>query len=458
MNSGSLFRTADGKDYKVTFFLITSLFMLWGFCNGMIDVMDKHFQDYLRLSKAQSAWVQFAHYLGYFLMALPAGVLARKTGYKGGIITGLLMVALGGFWFVPATHIGTFWAFLLGVCLVSMGLTFLETVANPYTTVLGPAQFAAARINLAQSFNGIGWILGPIVGGMFFYSSEGAETAQGQLYVPYLAVACIVLVLAVIFFAARVPDLEAADEDLGSAPNETREERPLWANKHFAGAVVAQFFYVAAQAGIFSFFINYVVSEVPSISPSLVGGWFLKGGAVQRDGAFYINEQGASRLLGVAGFGLFLMGRFVGAALLRRMPAHRALAAYGIANTILCGLVALRLGWLSVGAVFLVFFFMSIMFPTIFSMGIHGLGNKAKKASAFIVMAIMGGAIMPKLMGYLGDRYNMAVSFFMPQACFVVVAVYGLAWTRLRETIVPRTWSNDAGSEATQPTSPEGEI
>jgi FHS family L-fucose permease-like MFS transporter len=456
MNSGGLFRTPDGKDYKVTFFLITSLFMLWGFCNGLIDVMDKHFQDYLRLSKAQSAWVQFAHYLGYFLMALPAGFLARRTGYKGGIITGLIMVSLGGFWFVPATHIGTFWAFLLGVCLVSMGLTFLETVANPYTTVLGPPQFAAARINLAQSFNGIGWIMGPIVGGAFFYSSEGTEAAQRQLYVPYLAVAFIVLVLAVVFFVARVPDLETPAESPGPATNGIAEGRPLWANRHFAGAVVAQFFYVAAQAGIFSFFINYVVSEVPSVSPSEVGGWFLKGGGVQRDGAFYINEQGASRLLGVAGFGMFLLGRFVGAVLLRKVPAHRTLAAYGIVNTILCGLVVLRLGWLSVASVFLIFFFMSIMFPTIFSLGIHGLGNKAKKASAFIVMAIVGGAIMPKVMGFLGDRYNMAVSFFMPLACFVVVAAYGLAWTRLKDAVSPKYLRRDPGLHGDRQGSPQG--
>ncbi|MEI7721622.1 MAG: MFS transporter, partial [Verrucomicrobiota bacterium] len=135
--------------------------------------MDKHFQDFLHLTKAQSAWVQFAHYLGYFLMALPAGWLARKLGYKGGILSGLAMVALGCFWFIPATQISTFWAFLLGVCVISMGLTFLETIANPYTTVLGAPQFAAVRINIAQSFNGVGWILGPILGGMFFYSSEG---------------------------------------------------------------------------------------------------------------------------------------------------------------------------------------------------------------------------------------------------------------------------------------------
>src|SRR6266550_140036 len=148
-----LFRAADGQNLLFTFALVSSLFLLWGFCNGMIDVMDKHFQEELGLTKSQSAWVQFAHYLGYFLMSLPAGWLATKLGYKGGIITGLLIVAAGGFWFIPATHIASFWAFLLGVCAIAAGLTFLETIANPYTTVLGPLEYAATRINLAQSCN-----------------------------------------------------------------------------------------------------------------------------------------------------------------------------------------------------------------------------------------------------------------------------------------------------------------
>src|SRR5215467_3667073 len=156
-----LFTTADGKSLAFTFALVSSLFLLWGFCNGMIDVMDKHFQEELGLTKSQSAWVQFAHYLGYFLMSMPAGWLASKLGYKGGIIAGLLIVAVGGFWFIPATQIAAFWAFLLGVCIIASGLTFLETVANPYTTVLGDLRYAATRINLAQSCNGVGWILGP---------------------------------------------------------------------------------------------------------------------------------------------------------------------------------------------------------------------------------------------------------------------------------------------------------
>jgi FHS family L-fucose permease-like MFS transporter len=434
MTTESLFKTADGKSHLVTFFLMTTLFLLWGFCNGMIDVMDKHFQDYLHLSKAQSAWVQFAHYLGYFLMALPAGLLARRFGYKGGIIAGLLAVSLGGFWFVPATHIGSFWAFLLGVCLISMGLTILETVANPYTTVLGPRHFAAARINLAQSFNGVGWILGPIVGGAFFYSKAGTEVAHGQLYIPYVAVAVIVLVLAVVFSLAEIPDLTPEAETPSRAAERSRPGVSLWSRRHFTGAIVAQFAYVAAQAGIFSFFINYVVSEVPAISAGVVNNWFLQGGAVLKGSDYFVNEQGASRLLGVVGFGLFLAGRFTGAMILRKLSAPFALGVYGAVNVVLCALVVLKFGWISVGAVFLSFFFMSIMFPTIFALGIHGLGSQAKRASAFIVMAIMGGAIMPKLMGYLGDRYNMSVSFVMPLACFLVVALYGFGWSRLSNT------------------------
>ena len=242
MQLSKIFKSEDGKNYFFTFTLVSTLFLLWGTCNGMIDVMDKHFQDYLHLTKAQSAWVQFSHYLGYLLMSLPASWLARKLGYKGGIIAELLLVSLGGFWFIPATMISTFWAFLLGVCLIAMGLTVLETVANPYTTVLGHKQYAATRINLAQSFNGIGWILGPIIGGVFFYSSGGAEVAQGQIYIPYLVVAIIVLVMCVIFFFADVPNLNTEDEYHLNDTAGSDIKRSIWSHPHFVGAVAAQFF------------------------------------------------------------------------------------------------------------------------------------------------------------------------------------------------------------------------
>ncbi len=432
-----MFVLADGTHIGLTFALVSSLFLLWGFCNGMIDVMDKHFQQELHLSLAQSAWVQFAHYLGYFLMALPAGWLATRLGYKAGIITGLLMVAVGGFWFIPATTIAAFWAFLLGVCVIAAGLTFLETIANPYTTVLGDPSYAAARINLAQSCNGIGWILGPIAGAAFFYGKDasGRSTGAVTLWIPYAFVGVVVLVLAAVFVFAYVPDVKTRDEyhldDAGDGAHPS-----IWSHRHFAMAVLAQFLYVAAQAGIFSFFINYMTSQVPPLPESWtsgpLAGWFERA----RAGALVLTDQGAARLASL-GFVCFLAGRFSGAALLRRFRAHRVLAVYGVANVIACALVFLKLGWASVACVFLSYFFMSIMFPTIFALGIHGLGARAKKASAFIVMAIMGGAILPKVMGAVGDRYDMSRAFLVPLCCFAFVAFYGFAWPRLSGTAAP---------------------
>jgi len=426
-----LFRAADGRSLFFTFALVSSLFFLWGFCNGLIDVMDKHFQQELHLTLARSAWVQFAHYLGYLLMAIPAGWLARKTGYKGGIIAGLLIVAVGGFWFVPATHLAQFWAFLLGVCLIAAGLTFLETVANPYTTVLGPDRFAAARINLAQSCNGIGWILGPIVGGIYFYGQDasGQSTGSQTLWIPYAAVAVVVLVLAVVFYFAPLPEITPhADRPQAGEPGAPAGS--IWRRPHFVWAVVAQFFYVAAQAGIFSFFINYMTTEVPSIPAAWQGAFHAGWLADHPGGRSGLTDQGASFLASL-GFFLFLAGRFTGAFLMKRWAAHRVLGLYGLLSVAACGVVALNLGWVSVACVFLSYFLMSIMFPTIFALGIHGLGDDAKKASSYIVMAIMGGAILPKVMGAVGDHYGMARSFVVPLLCFGVVAGYGCLWARL---------------------------
>jgi MFS transporter, FHS family, L-fucose permease len=420
----------DGRSLVFTFSLVSTLFLLWGFCNGLIDIMDKHFQDELHLTKAQSAWVQTAHYLGYALMALPAGMIARAIGYKGGIITGLLVVSAGGFWFIAATSISAFWAFLLGVSVIAMGLTVLETVANPYTTALGPKEFGPFRINLAQSLNGIGWMLGPVVGGAFFYSSDGVAVSHEQLALPYIGIALLVLVLAVVFYRANVPDVVPPED-----PREDREldvpRESIWQRPHFVGAVLAQFLYVAAQAGIFSFFINYMVAESPPLPQSWAHG-LLGTGLSTRQGELFINEQGAAELQGLVGFGLFLLGRLTGTALLTRTKASRLLGHYALINTLLCVVIVLRLGWLSVAAVFLTFFFMSISFPTVFALGIDGLGGQVKRASAFIVMAILGGAILPKVMGYLGDLYDMSTSFLMPLACFALLALYAYAWPALR--------------------------
>jgi FHS family L-fucose permease-like MFS transporter len=436
----------DGRNLVFTFILVSSLFLLWGVCNGMIDVMDKHFQDELHLSKAQSAWVQFAHYLGYFLMAMPAGWLAIKLGYKGGIISGLLLVAAGGFWFIPATHIAAFWAFLLGVCIIASGLTFLETVANPYTTVLGDPRFAATRINLAQSCNGIGWIFGPIIGSMYFYSKNAAGQSTGSqtLYIPYMAIAFVVIVLAAVFYFASVPDIKSEDdykldEKDAVAPGASHS---IWKHPHFVMAVAAQFFYVAAQAGIFSFFINYMTTEVPAIPASWgegmtslsthagvlqswLQGWF----ETNRMGVLALSDKGASNLASL-GFVCFLIGRFSGAAILKKVSAHKVLGTYAAMNVLMTLLVFFKLGWVSVACVFLSYFFMSIMFPTIFALGIFGLGARAKKAAAYIVMAIMGGAILPKVMGLVADKFDMSRGFIVPMVCFAFVAFYGFNWPK----------------------------
>ena len=521
-----MFVTDDGKNVLFTFVIVSSLFLLWGFCNGMIDVMDKHFQEELHLSLSQSAWVQFAHYLGYFLMSLPAGWLATRLGYKGGIIAGLLLVAVGGLWFIPATKIAAFWAFLLGVCVIASGLTFLETVANPYTTVLGDPRYAATRINLAQSCNGIGWILGPIAGGMFFYAKDAAGKSTGSqtLWIPYAGVAVVVFLLAIVFVFAPVPDIKTED-DYHLDDSEAAVEGParpvrevkrgpvyvlmllnaavligicgmilwvilsalnigqnlvglassiphpsslaitaenallvliatvaglaillvavalipaarkishhsIWSHEHFSGATLAQFFYVAAQAGIFSFLINYMTSEPPPIPASwqtaLTQNWFETG----KDGLLHVSNQGASNLASL-GFVCFLTGRITGAALLKKFSAHKILGLYGVLNVIVTFLVFCQLGWLSVACVFLSYFFMSIMFPTIFALGIFGLGVRAKRASAFIVMGIMGGAILPKLMGAVADKYGMSRGFIVPMVCFVLIACYGYSWPKL---------------------------
>ncbi|MGP8198742.1 MAG: sugar MFS transporter [Limisphaerales bacterium] len=453
----SLFTMPDGRNLIFTFILVSSLFFLWGVCNGMIDVMDKHFQTELGLSKSQSAWVQFAHYLGYFLMSLPAGMLASKFGYKWGIIAGLLMVAVGGFWFLPATHFNTlaragslspttaFVGYLAGVCAIAAGLTFLETVANPYTTVLGPTQYAATRINLAQSCNGVGWIFGPIIGGIFFYSKDasGRSTGNETLYIPYVIAAVVVLVLAVVFYFAYIPDIKTEDDyHLDDATPSASHS--IWTHPHFAMAVAAQFFYVAAQAGIFSFFINYMTSEVPPIPASwnsgLMSGWF----ETAKSGGLSLTDKGAANLASL-GFVCFLIGRFTGAGLLKKFSAHKVLGLYGVMNVIACLLIFLKLGWWSVACVFLSYFFMSIMFPTIFALGIYGLGARAKKAAGFIVMAIMGGAILPKLMGAVADKYDMSRGFIVPLFCFAFVAFYGYSWPKLSKSEGLHLAKNAAG-------------
>ena len=430
-NPLQIFRAPDGRNYALTFTLVCSLFLLWGFCNGMIDILNKHFQDSLSISKTESAFVQFANYMGYFFMAIPSGLLAKRFGYKGGILIGLVLIALGSFWFVPATRIGTFGAFLAGLFILAAGLTVLETIANPYTTMLGPPENSATRINLAQTCNAVGWILGPLVGGQFVLSSTGvANKSNATLYIPYLGIAVVVTLLVALFAVSHVPDLQA-EEETKLAPG--APAKPLIQRWHFVLAVVAQFLYVAAQTGIFSYFVNYVTSpDMPSVSEAMAK-MLPPSMTALMEGHYRITDLGASRLLSFGGFVLFLVGRFIGSVALGSFRAHAMLAGFGLANTLMMILIVLPLGWISVAALFLSFFFMSIMYPTIFALGIRGLGEATKFGSSLIVMAIVGGAIMPLFMGWLAETLSMRVGFVMPLLCFAFIAGYALFWPLMEE-------------------------
>jgi len=402
------------QGFLIPFILVTSLFFLWGFAHGCLDVLNKHFQELLHMSKAKSAFVQFVFYGGYFLMAIPAGLVMQKFGYKKGIIFGLLLFATGAFLMLPATLVQTFGSFLLCLFVISCGLTCLETAANPYTTVLGPPESGERRINFSQSFNGLGWIAGPLVGGMLIFSVNGDSNKFASIALPYLLIGTLVLVVAVLFWRVTFPEIkeEYSIADDGKTTSEGRL-KDLLKHPHFVLAVIAQFLYVAAQTGVNSFFINYVTEEIPSLT----------------------NQQ-AAQILGFGGMGLFWLGRFTGSTILMRIiRPNRLLAFYAIINVLTMSLVVAGLGWVSVVALFSTYFFMSVMFPTIFALGIKGLGPLTKKGSSILVMSIVGGAIFPMFMGWIADVSRMALGFIVPLLCFAFIVYFGLSGYKIRSTI-----------------------
>jgi MFS transporter, FHS family, L-fucose permease len=400
------------QGFLVPFMLVTSLFFLWGFAHGCLDVLNKHFQELLHMSKAKSAFVQFVFYGGYFLMAIPAGMLMQKFGYKKGIIFGLLLFATGAFLMLPATLIQTFGSFLFCLFVIACGLTCLETAANPYTTVLGPSESGARRINFSQSFNGLGWIAGPLVGGMLIFSVNGNSNKFASIALPYLLIGTLVLIVAFLFWRAKFPPIkeeEDASSDRTSA--EGGKLKDLLKHPHFVLAVLAQFLYVAAQTGVNSFFINYVTEEIPSLT----------------------NQQ-AAQILGFGGMGLFWLGRFTGSTIFMRIiRPNRLLAFFASMNVITMGLVVAGLGWVSVVALFSTYFFMSVMFPTIFALGIDGLGPLTKKGSSILVMSIAGGAIIPMFMGWIADVSTMAIGFVIPLCCFGYIVFFGLKGFKVKK-------------------------
>ena len=392
----TIFKAPDGRSYLVPFILVTSLFLLWGFAHGLPDVLNKHFQLAFTMTKAESGLVQFSTYIAYFLMAIPAGIFMKKYGYKKGIILGLLLFATGAFSFIPAALMHSSTPFLIALFIIACGLCILETAANPYSTVLGPKESAAQRINLSQSFNGLGWILGPLAGGtLIFGTPEGDSSALTK---PYILVGSIVLVIGILFFFTKLPEIKEDDEK--TPVTENIPDKSIWKHRHFVLAVIAQFAYCAAQTGIFSFFINYVTEQDPSIDP-----------------------EKASRFLAFGGMTLFMVGRLSGSMLMKWTTPNKLLVLFSLISSVCMLLVILALGRISLYALYTTFFFMSIMFPTIFALGLSNMGTLTKKASSYIVMGVAGGAFSPMLMGLIGEN-NMAVGFIVPFVAFIYILFF----------------------------------
>jgi FHS family L-fucose permease-like MFS transporter len=405
------FKGRNGENYLFPFILITCLFFLWGFAHSLLDVLNKHFQDSLDLTKAQSGAIQAAAYGAYFIMAIPAGLLAGRFGYKAGIITGLALFAVGAFGFVPAVGINTFGAFLLALLILFSGLTFLETVANPYTIVLGTPERAASRINLAQTFNAVGWILGPLIGSVLIFGGTPEQSGNTSLILPYVGLGLVVLVVLVLFLFIKLPEIKPEDDRPATDVNggTLLSGRPLIQQRHFVFAVIAQLLYVAAQTGIGSFFINYTI-EVKSLQ---------------------LTEMQAGLLLGFGGMTLFAVGRLSGSFIMKKIKPGALLGCFAIVNTLLMIVTITNHNRVGVLALMLCYLFMSIMFPSIFALGVKGLGEKTKRASSVLVLTVVGGAIAPSLMGWIG-RENMNVGFIIPLVCFLYIAFFGFVGSKER--------------------------
>jgi MFS transporter, FHS family, L-fucose permease len=385
---------AKNASYLFPLILVTSLFFLWGLAYGLLDVLNKHFQEMLDITKARSTLLQAAYFGAYFLIAYPAGLFMNRFGYKKGILLGLMLYAIGALLFFPSAHLLSFNFFLVSLFIIAAGLACLETAANPYITVLGKPETSEFRLNLSQSFNGVGSFLGPIIGANLFFSGNTKDLASVQ-YV-YLIIAAIVLIMFGFFLKTPLPEIE--EDALTSDVSQVK--KPLFRHANFVNAIVAQFFYVGAQVGIAALFINYCREAVRSMS----------------------NMQ-ASYLLSLCLI-LFTIGRFAGTALMKKITPHRLLFMYAIINFLLCVIVVWGKGWISVYSLVTVFFFMSIMFPTIFALGVKDLGHHTKKGSSFIIMAIAGGACMPYMMGRLAEN-STAHAYIIPMICFMVVAYFG---------------------------------
>ena len=393
----------------VPFVLITSLFFLWGFARAILDVLNKHFQTELNISITQSSLVQVTTYLGYFLMAIPAGLLINKVGYKRGVVTGLLLYAIGAFLFVPGTWANSFSGYLVALFVIACGLVFLETAANPYATELGPKETASSRLNLSQSFNGMGSALAPIVVGGLLFSGSGADVS-----LPYVVMGIIVLLVALVFSRSQLPEIQREEEQSSNSEivQSSNEEvsgfanlRKLFHNRTFLFGLGALLAYEVSEISINSYFINFTT------------------------GMEWLTAANASYILGLSLF-IFMGGRFVGSWIMRRIPAQRVLLWCACGSVLSIALLILNVQFsifnfqFSIVLLIANYFFEAIMFPTIFSLSLRGLGSLTKSASSLLMMTPVGGCgflLMALFADYSG---SLILPFLIPLLGYVVVLLY----------------------------------
>lgn len=396
------------KKYTLTLIFVISLFLFWAIAITMGDVLNKHFQNVLHITKSESGLVQLSIFGAYAIMGIPAGLFMKKYGYKKGVLLGLILYALGAFLFVPAAQNESFFYFRIALFILASGLATLETVAHPFVAALGDERTSDQRINFAQSFNGLGAIIGPLLGGFFILNTEGKAGLE-SVKTLYMIIGGIILAIAIAFWFIKVPSLK--DVHGGHEDNTTESENldvivnaPLYRQRHFMWAVAAQFFNIGAQGGTWAYFINYGVE---------------KTGLADNQVAYYFSLSMA----------MMMIGRFIGTFLMRYIAPNKLLAIYCVANIVLCIVISQSLGWISFTALILLNFFLSVMYPTIFSLGLKKLGNKTEQASSFLVMAMFGGAVFPPIMGLVANT-NIAYAYLLPIICYLVIFLFAVQFSK----------------------------
>lgn len=388
------------KRYALPFALITTLFFLWGFARAILDVLNKHFQSELSISITRSTMIQTVTYLGYFLMAIPAGIMITRSGYRRGVVTGLICFGVGALMFIPGAAVMSFPLFLTALFIIGCGLAMLETAANPYAAELGAKETAASRLNLAQSFNGLGCIVAPALVGGFLFSDPNSSVAT-----PYTILGIVVLVAAVCFSRADLPEIKTDDAPAstsGASRTLGQSVRTLWSRRGFRLGILALFCYEIAEISINSLFINYATYD----------GW--------------LTPAVAARILSFGALALFMAARVIGSFVMSKIAAEKVLLFCAVMTVLGACTVALNLGAVSKAAVFVCYAFEAIMFPTIFAITIAEAGDDVKIASSFCMMTPIGGAVGTFLMGLVADSASISSSFLIPAAGYAFVLVYAI--------------------------------